>query len=90
MMQTRVLLVIDNPEVGSIWAHALRHMGLEAVRAASSDEALDFWAEEVFDMTLIDVYGPELDGIDLFRRLRVEAVNPILLFTPAIEETHVL
>lgn len=87
-MNARTLLVSDDPETAQIWAYALGEMGLQAVVAGSAQEALDRWAEGVCDLILIDVHTPQLDGIDLCRRLRAEAVNPILLFTPTTDEAH--
>jgi DNA-binding response OmpR family regulator len=85
-----VLLVGDDREVGGIWSFALRQMGLQPVLAHSATEALSLWERQAYDLVLIDVSGPRLDGIGLARRLRAEAVNPILLFTPDREETQVL
>ncbi len=85
-----VLLVSNDREVGSIWTFALRQMGLVVTSTTSSADALARWGQDTFDLIVIDVYGPELDGIELARELRAEAVNPILLFTPHREEAHTL
>ena len=90
MTGARVLLVSDEPDSGRIWAFALQQMGLEAVLTSRSQDAADEWAMGAFDMLLIDVHTPRLDGIDLCRRVRAEAVNPILLFTPRTDEAHIL
>ncbi len=87
-MNARTLLVSDDPETAKIWAYTLGEMGVQAVLAGSAQEALDRWAEGVCDLILIDVHTPQLDGIDLCRRLRAETVNPILLFTPTADEAH--
>jgi DNA-binding response OmpR family regulator len=85
-----VLLASNDPEVGSIWAFALRQMGLQATLVKTADEALDRWAREAFDLIIIDVYEPDLDGVGLARQLRAQAVSPILLFTPDREEKLLL
>jgi len=87
---SNVLLVSNDQEVGGIWAFALRQMGLEATLVRSAAEAMDQWSSGTFDLVVIDVYGPALDGIELTRQLRAQAVNPILLFTPNRNETHML
>ena len=85
-----VLLVSDDQEVGGIWAYALRQQGLVVTLAASAPSALAHWAEDPCDLVLIDICGPDLQGIELARRLRAETGNPILLFTPRREEAHLL
>ncbi len=90
MMRARVLLVTDDPEIGRIWAYALGEMGSEVALVGSAEEAITHWTDGVFDLILIDVHTPKLDGIDLCRRLRAEAVNPILLMTPRGGEAHIL
>ncbi len=87
---SNVLLVSNDPEVSGIWAFALRQMGLEATLATSAAEAMDDWSRGTFDLVVIDVYGPDLDGIEVTQQLRAQAVNPILLFTPNRDETHML
>jgi two-component system response regulator RegX3 len=87
---SRVLLVSDEPASGRIWAFALQQMGLEAALVSTSREALDRWAVGGFDMLIIDVHTPQLDGIDLCRQVRAEAVSPILLFSPRGDEAHIL
>jgi two-component system response regulator RegX3 len=90
VMGNRALLVSNDREVSGIWAYALRQIGLDVTLATSATAALRLWAEDVFDLILIDVCGPDLDGIDLARRMRDEAVSPILLFTPDRDEAHSL
>ena len=68
-MRGKVLLVSDDPEAGGIWAYALGQKELEVVLVGSAEEALHRLAEDVFDLVVIDVNTPQLDGIDLCRRL---------------------
>ena len=85
-----VLLVSNEHEVGGIWAYALRQQGLVVTLTASAAGALAHWAEGPRDLVLIDICGPELQGVELARRLRAETGNPILLFTPRRDEGHLL
>lgn len=90
MAKRCVLLVSNDCDVGGIWAYALRQKGLEVTLTASAGEALAGWAQDPCELILIDVCGPDLDGVDLARRLRDETVNPILLFTLHRGEAHLL
>jgi len=90
MMDAKVLLVSDDPETRQVWGYALSQQEIEVVPVESATGALDRWAEESFDLIVIDVHTPELDAIDICGRLRAEAINPILLFTPSRNEAHIL
>ncbi len=87
---SKVLLISNDREVGGIWSYALRQSGLEATLVRSAAAAVEQWAQDTYDLILIDVCGPDLDGIELTRQLRAQAVNPILLFTPNRDESHTL
>lgn len=86
----RLLLVSDDPETGQIWVYALGQQGLEVVLVSSAEEALDRWGMESFDLIIVDYHALQLDGVDVCRRLRAEAISPILLLTPSGNEAHVL
>lgn len=90
MAGTRVLLVSDEPDSGRIWAFALQQMGLEVILTSRVEDALEAWAMGGFDLLIIDMHTPKLDGIDLCRQIRAEAVNPILLFSPRGDEAYIL
>jgi DNA-binding response OmpR family regulator len=90
MASFKVLLVCDEPDLGQHWAGALCHPGLEVVLAGTAQEALSCWEQETFDMVAIDVGSGQRDRLDLCRRLRAQAVNPILLLIPKGDESHIM
>lgn len=85
-----VLLVSNDSESAQVWGYALRRIGLGVILVDSAEEAFTRWQQGQFDLVLIDVCGPDLDGIDLARRVCAEAVNPVLLFTPSYDEVCIL
>jgi DNA-binding response OmpR family regulator len=87
---TKVLLISDDPEAGRIWAYVLGQRRLEVITARSIEDALKCWTEGGLDLAIIDVCTGQLDGIALCRRLRPEAIAPILLFTPRSDEVYIL
>lgn len=89
-MTARALLVSDDAETAQTSAFALGQRGLEVVLVGSVEGALHKWAAETFDLILVDEHTPQFDGVDLCRRMRAEAVNPILLLTSDGGEAHLL
>ena len=86
----RVLLVTEDLQAGSIWVHALSHRDVDVVLVESAEDALRRWAEEAFELVIVDIYTRQLDGIALCRHLRTESAEPILLLTPTRDEAHLL
>jgi CheY-like chemotaxis protein/HPt (histidine-containing phosphotransfer) domain-containing protein len=66
----RVLLAEDSPVNQKVALQLLERMGHETVVAGDGREALDALAREQFDLVLMDVQMPELDGLTATRLLR--------------------
>ena len=70
-MATSVGLVVeDNIELRLLFARALRRGGLEVLEAGSGREALRLVQTSVPDFVVTDIEMPDLDGLELCRRLR--------------------
>jgi len=76
MQAAQILLVEDDPELSALVSGRFSSSGYEVVTAETGREALDRVAERVPDLVLLDVMLPELDGIEVCRRLRAE--HPLL------------
>ena len=66
----RVLCVDDNENNRRIAELLLSKFGLSVTTAASGPEALDLCGIETFDLILMDIVMPDMDGIETLRRLR--------------------
>ena len=71
----RVLIADDNPHVRDIVEQALSRMtGGELqfafVEAGGGDEVLDALWNDAFDMAILDIYMPVMDGVRLVSRIR--------------------
>jgi DNA-binding response OmpR family regulator len=89
-MNDRVLVVSDDHETRRIWAYALNQAGLEVASVTSTEEAMERWSTEVFDLIIVDDHSVDLAGIDVCRTLRTQVVNPLLLLMPSANEAHLL
>jgi DNA-binding response OmpR family regulator len=79
----RVLVVEDQPNVSSYVKRALEEQGYAVDLAHTGQEALD-WAEVVkFDLIVLDVMLPEIDGITVCRRLRSQGNAAAILMLTA-------
>lgn len=67
--RARVLAIDDSPTYLELLAEALSGEGYEVTRAASGKEGLERIAEGLFDCVMVDLVMPEIDGIEVCRRI---------------------
>jgi DNA-binding response OmpR family regulator len=82
----RILLVDDEHSIQTLLSYPLRKDGYEVVRASDGREALDRFAEAPFDLVVLDVMLPQVDGLEVCRRLRSRSSVPIIMLTAKSEE----
>ncbi|MFD0981946.1 adenylate/guanylate cyclase domain-containing protein [Tropicimonas aquimaris] len=69
-MKGRILVVDDTAQNRDLLQRQLVRQGHEVVAAASGTEALAMVAREEFDLALVDILMPDLNGIELLARLK--------------------
>ena len=82
----RILLVDDEQSVQTLLAYPLRKEGYDVVSALDGEEALDRFERGAFDLVVLDVMLPKLDGLEVCRRLRARSGVPIIMLTARGEE----
>src|SRR3712207_1637531 len=83
----RILLVDDEQPIQTLLSFPLQRDGYEVVQASDGREALARFAEQVFDLVVLDVMLPRMDGLEVCRRLRAKGETvPIIMLTAKSEE----
>jgi two-component system KDP operon response regulator KdpE len=82
----RILVCDDEPQILRALKVVLREAGFEAVPAESGEEALDRAAVRPPDAAIVDLVLPDIDGIEVCRRLREWNDMPILVLSAVGEE----
>ena len=82
----RVLVVDDETQILRALRVILRDAGFEAVPAGSAEEALDLVAVRPPEAAIIDLVLPDLDGIELCRRLREWSEMPLIVLSAVGDE----
>ena len=89
-VEARVLVVDDHAVNRQAIALVLAPLGITPETAASAEEGLERLARESFDVVLMDVYMPDMDGREATRRLRAEAgpnqFVPVIAITASATE----
>jgi two-component system response regulator MprA len=77
----RILVVEDDEAIADVLRRTLRQEGHEVRSSADGVEALVAAEEFVPDVVILDLGLPDLDGVEVCRRLRAESDVPILILT---------
>ena len=80
----RLLLIDDDALLRGLAAKTLRHAGFDVVEAADGQRALELFEASPFDLLLLDLVMPDLDGYEVCSRVRQlprGARVPILVLT---------
>lgn len=81
MSSARVLVVDDTPQVRRVLRATLSAEGYTVSEAREGNEALDLFASESFDIILLDVNMPVMDGLQVCREIRRNSDVPIIMLT---------
>jgi response regulator NasT len=85
----KILIADDDRLVLFTLAEGLREAGFEVVEASDGLQALALCQSASPDLALLDIRMPNLDGLELARRLRDETSVPFLFFSAYSDEAYV-
>ena len=77
----KILVVEDEMTLRETLAYNLKREGYEVAATGDGGEALELAREHEFDLIVLDVMLPTLDGLSIVRILRKEQRTPIILLT---------
>jgi DNA-binding response OmpR family regulator len=84
---TRILLVDDEQSIQTLLSYPLRKDGYHVTSAVDGREALQRFEEGRFDLVILDLMLPKLDGVEVCRELRSRSQVPIIMLTAKGSET---
>jgi two-component system, OmpR family, response regulator len=84
----RILVVDDEPSIVDAVATALRYEGFEVEEASSGREAIDAARRFEPDLIVLDWMLPDIEGIEVGRRLRAQGFKTAVLFLTAKDGTE--
>jgi DNA-binding response OmpR family regulator len=83
----RILLVDDEQPIQTLLSFPLQRDGYEVVQASDGREALARFSEQPFDLVVLDLMLPRMDGLEVCKRLRAKGSTvPIIMLTAKSEE----
>jgi DNA-binding response OmpR family regulator len=73
MPQAKILCIEDEPQMVDLFALILETHGYEVVSAGGGQEGLEMMRLEKPDLILLDLMMPDMDGGDVYQRMKQEA-----------------
>src|SRR5215472_5509505 len=89
----RLLIVDDISDNRSILMRRFERRGFDVVEAESGFAAIDLVEREPFDVVLLDVMMPGIDGIETLKRIRVQksaSALPVIMVTAKSESANIV
>src|SRR5665647_1821677 len=82
----RILVVDDEEAILKLLRFPLEKEGYLVVTARDGEEALETFARESFDLVILDLMLPHVDGMEVCRRIRAQSIVPIIMLTAKSDE----
>ena len=89
-MDARILLVEDDPSIREVTAIGLRNAGFTVETADDGRAGIERFEAADFDLVLLDVMLPRLDGLEVARAIRKRSTVPIVMLTARADTIDVV
>lgn len=86
MLPPLILLVDDDPHIRDVVRFALQKAGMRTLEARDGQQALTLLQHHTPDLLILDILMPELDGLEVCRRIRATSRLPIVFLSSRDEE----
>jgi two-component system, OmpR family, response regulator MtrA len=80
-MDARILLVEDDPSIREVTAIGLGAAGFAVTTAADGAEGLERFRSDPFELVLLDIMLPRMDGYEVCRQIRKTSTVPVVMLT---------
>ena len=85
-MSTKILIVDDDKEIRNLISVYLENEGIQTKKAEDALEALKLLDTEEFDLIILDIMMPKMDGIKACMKIREERHMPIIMLSAKSED----
>ena len=80
-MKTRILVVDDEKTITDLVGIYLRNEGYEVQLAYNGADAAQAILTQEFDLAILDIMLPDIDGFELLRTIRTDYTYPVIMLT---------
>lgn len=83
---THILIVDDEPLITDSLSYSLKREGFEVSLANTGEQAVQQFRDQEPDLIVLDLMLPDMNGLEVCRRLREESTVPVIMLTARGEE----
>lgn len=88
-MKEKILIVDDEPSILTLLTYNIEHAGFETDFATDGVEAVNKATKNYYDLIILDLMLPKMDGMEVCNHIRNKQINtPILMLTARNEEAN--
>jgi len=83
-MAKRILIIEDETNIRAMYADVLKEAGYDVLEEAEGKQGLDIVMNSTWDLLLLDIMLPRLDGIELLKRMQLDPrtkSKPVIVLT---------
>jgi len=77
----RILLIDDDAKLASLLGQYFEQFGFEIESVALPSQGLDLLAQNTFDLVILDIMLPEMDGFEVCKAIRKDSEIPVIMLT---------
>lgn len=85
-MNNNILVVDDEKELRDLLEINLKNEGYNVFKASSGEEALEILDREEINLIVLDIMMPDMDGLEVCKRVREKYNIPILMLSAKVED----
>ena len=82
-----ILIVDDEKEIADLIEVYLKNEGFSVTKANSGNEALEYIEKKDFDLAVLDIMLPDIDGFSLCEKIRRSKTYPVIMLTAKTDFT---
>ncbi len=86
MKKIKILIVDDEENIRSVIKEYMTNAGYESIEAEQGEQALELLQKQTFDLLILDVMMPKMDGITLLKKLPPKKRIPTIILSARTEE----
>ena len=89
-MKAKILIVEDEKDIADVMVLYLKKEGVETTWADSGETALDHISRGSFDLIVLDINLPGIDGFETLRKIREKGKTPVILVSARQEDVDMI
>lgn len=89
-MQACVLIIEDEVEISNLVSLYLKKEGIDSVSVVSGEEGLNLFQNNNYDLVILDLNLPGIDGYEVLQNMRTQKNTPIIIVSARNEDADML